>query len=164
MPLPKLEAFHLLEKLLTSLPNKLLKNQRNIRELKIKGDKIRELNAPLFANLTSLNSLNLISMDFGRTDSNETVGLQSGVFDDLPALRNFTLIGPGIENLPDDLFSKNKNLERVEFMFFTCSGKSPCHVKPRTFVKNVASLQVRGHLWMTSHVLINLSFIVKLLS
>jgi hypothetical protein len=153
VPLPKLESFHLLEKLLTGLPNKLLQNQGSIRELKIKGDKIRVLNVPLFANLTSLNTLHLISMDFGRTDSKETVGLPSGIFDDLPALRNFSLIGRGIENLPEDLFSKNKNLERVEFMFFTCSDKSPCHVKPNTFVKNVASLQVRSHSNNTQHFL-----------
>jgi hypothetical protein len=47
-----------------SFPDKLFRNQSNLKELMIKGDRVRTLSTPLFANLKSLTSLKLINMDF----------------------------------------------------------------------------------------------------
>ena len=60
-PLPSLEVLHILEKSLTNLPEKLFQNASNIKEVKIKGDRIRRLSPKLFSGLTSLTTLNLVN-------------------------------------------------------------------------------------------------------
>ena len=60
-PLPSLEVLHILEKSLTNLPEKLLQNASNIKEVKIKGDRIRRLSPKLFSGLTTLTTLNLVN-------------------------------------------------------------------------------------------------------
>lgn len=136
-PLASLEVFHVMEKYLTDLPDKLFQGQKVLRELKVKGDQIQGFRSELFSNLTSLTSLQLVNMNFSQD------GLKPGVFDSLTGLTNFSLTGPGLALFPETVFSQNKNLQRLEFAFFSCSpSKPPCRVSLPKFARNISSLQV----------------------
>jgi Leucine-rich repeat (LRR) protein len=132
---------NILERRLSGLPDLLFRNLTNLRELRLSGDRIRTMNSGLFANLTSLSSIALISLDFSQNGS-ESAGLQPGIFDTLTALTNFSFTGAGIETFPESLFARNANLQRLDFPFLTCSSRRPCRIALPKFVKNVASLQV----------------------
>ena len=80
-------------------------------------------------------------MDFGRI-GNATPGLEPGVFNELTSLTNFSLTGKGLDLLPENLFSSNKKLERLEFLSFMCNERPPCKVVPPKIITNVTSLQV----------------------
>lgn len=142
-PLASLEIFHLLDKSVTSFPDKLFRNRTNLKEIVIKGDQIRFLSSALFANLTSLAVLKLINMNF-KQEENSTSGLEPGIFDSLTSLTNFSMVGRGLDLFPENLFAQNKKLERLEFQFFVCStGPPPCRVVLPKIAQNLTSLEVR---------------------
>ncbi|KAF4520465.1 hypothetical protein B566_EDAN004716 [Ephemera danica] len=124
--LTSLEDLDLSNNGLDHLPEKIFYNLTRLKDLHLSGNNFTSMPAGLFQNLKNLTRLRILD------SKSSNLILTSGLFANLPNLREIVISNSGITELPGDLFANSSSLTNL-----TMSGNKLTSLPARFFIDNV---------------------------